>query len=1117
MASTRLIWLAGVAFFLFGGRTCPASGGDYDAVPLALDYYLLRMPAKSITQIYADLGQTEPNGNPIKLPREKLFHDFAAGASPQLVAEIDDLLLKSRSPYAGATQINLLHDLRDLAQNSQATGTELCAYVLWRFDHQALFEKVDDDGPPLPPNSFDQISAQAAKASKAMQPYWLYLEGAFYYKSGDDTKSEPYFDRILTDYPDSPRAEAALFMQARCKLSQSVAQGSDGVNGDAAKIAEAKALFQSYLTKYPHGRYVSDVTGWLGGVAYRTDDPGTAIAYYTQQLEMKDHPENFGSALAMIEKILARSRPEDDTTLDTVARHPPVALALAYLALNFTQPKDGNDDQDYEAYNRWRHLALFKLGQAVLTHKDLYSGAAWQDRYLAILAHAASDGGDQKQALGLLALGGKSGAPHDDFLYAKALVLQRDKQLAPAEAAYRELLAKYPKSALARGARYRLALALHDQKRDGDALLELAALRGNHLTLRPYPTPDAATEAAEASQSFCSDSNSAVGIDYSGAPDEQVAETIDTILNFAPLPELEKAYAATAGAGRAQLHADLALVLQERYLDHDDFQQAARFTDLAQVKKQWSDLAQKSAALANATGPDSARGCMEMADFWVANRKMLPAMPLDSLDARGGLSYGPEAETFRTTNAGLLAYAKPEDELESREGLWHAVKWWGKASATHDPTAAPTALWSIIQARRLIAEVNPYTWQRALDGGAGADSKADYDLIVHNYPSSPEALHEAVYWTFAGGYPRKDFEHFTMGYDRDGLSADWLSALKVAADNGQDAWNAEEGIKNALSQLAANISSENTQLFIHDAKAFRDFVGNQPSIDEADWVNCAEDLVAFSQIDGVAPAVRAAYVKARGQLLFNGYYDQPVETPVDLDALRQQPTAGKVADFIDFLDIARTAHSEVEVPVKDLDKDGQPLTFTSRDYQGLLTKTTAFLDKYPQSPKREAARLLQLRALIRLSRPREVSWTIDWPAANQWDDEYAPRFLTLAPFDAARTAAAFKAYDDEFPNGHYVNAVLALRADADLIQKHWGDALDHLSALLAQQSAPELHTGAAGELAYIFDQLDHNDRREEVLAEIMKRPAMRDDLASYLSTGNLAPLKDYLTAKLAQQ
>ncbi|HEY0256456.1 MAG TPA: hypothetical protein VGC39_03355 [Candidatus Methylacidiphilales bacterium] len=435
------------------------------------------------------------------------------------------------------------------------------------------------------------------------------------------------------------------------------------------------------------------------------------------------------------------------------------------------------------------------------------------------------------------------------------------------------------------------------------------------------------------------------------------------------------------------MHSDLGQVLQERYLDHDDFRQAARFSDLPQVQKQWKDLAQKSDELTKTVGPDGAKDCLEMADFWVANRKLLPAMPLDSLDARGSLSFGADADTYRASNAALLSYAQPEDELESREGLWHAIKWWGKASGTHDTTAAPTALWSIIKARRTIAEVNPYTWKRALDGQAGPDSRTDYDLIMTKYPNSSEALHEAVFWTFNKNYPRSFYNRYSVGLDRDDLSPDWLKAMDLPTDNGSFYMGEDNAAVQQLRKLIAYAATADNKSFAQETQRLRDdVVPMATSLDTADTVNCLEDLVQFSQVDGVAPSVRSTYVKARYQLAYGGpagcYRDDTgnIVQQIDLSVLRQQPTADKIQDFIDFLDLARTAHAEVDVPVKDLDKDGQPLTFSSRDYQGLLTKSTAFLEKYPKSVKREAARLLQIRALVWLSRPREVPWSIDWPA-----------------------------------------------------------------------------------------------------------------------------------------
>jgi hypothetical protein len=318
--------------------------------------------------------------------------------------------------------------------------------------------------------------------------------------------------------------------------------------------------------------------------------------------------------------------------------------------------------------------------------------------------------------------------------------------------------------------------------------------------------------------------------------------------------------------------------------------------------------------------------------------------------------------------------------------------------------------------------------------------------------------------------------------------------------------------------LVSDAENSDAAAFARKVSALRDDLRKHTtSIWDADSMNCLDDLLQFSRVDGIDPGVRAAYVRLRVQLLYGDNPNDEYEPfhKIDLTGIRQMAGTEKIQDFIDFLDLAQTAYELIDVPVADLDKDGQPITISSRNYHDLLPKATAFLQKYPQSPKREAARLLQIRALVRMSRPKEVPWTIDWPAANQWDDQYAPRFLTLAPFDQTQVDAAFQAYEDEFPRGQYANSILALRADTALIQEKWGDALDDLLALLDQQIAPELHGAAAGELAYIFDQLDKDERRQDVLAAILKRPVARTDLASYINTGGLSLLKDYLNAKLA--
>ncbi len=1087
-----------------------SGGGDYDLVPTALDYYLKRQPAKCVGEIYAETGTTATPRKKFDLPQAELISAFSRGPSPQLVVKIDTLLQQGRELRATSTQMNLLQDLRDLAISKTATAAEMGAYVQWRFDALALFERVDQftwEKPKPPAAGVSDLATMAAKASPALKPHWIYLQGAQYYRHGDDKTSEGFFDQVLKDYPDDPRAETALFMKARCKLSQSVKSNwdeEDGRNGDEKTIAEAKKLFESYLKKYPKGRYVSDVTGWLGGAAYRSNDPATAVACFTKQLEMKDHPENFPEALVMLEKVLARQEMDDTATLDEVARHPQVALALAYFTLNFLHE---NSDADNAGLEKWRQTVLPKLGKAVLKHKDLYKGEGWQDRYLAILALAESNAGDQKQALELVALGDKAKTPNDDLLFAKAIVLQRSGKLAEAEKNYRALLAKFPKSDLAPGAQYRLALTLHDQKDDAGALLVLAAMHGNRLTLRSgpdKPLPENPPESVEPVEY-----GSSLGIDYSGVTDEQIELTIDTILNFAPLPELEKARKAATGSKNEEIRNDLTQVLQQRYLDRDDFRAAATFADLPQLQKNWNALAAKSEQLEKATGPEAAKGFMEMADFWVQNRKMFPAMPLDSLETRGSLNLRAEAGTLRAANALALNYEHPEVELESREGLWHAVRWWSKAGATKDPVVAPKALWSIIKARRTIAEVSEYSWKRAIDGQAGPDSKVDYDLILKKYPGSPEAG-EAVFWSFENDYPFREYDQQLVGFDRDSFPEKWLEAMGPIFDNTY--YDTNEVKSATLKSLSADTEKMEAKAFAAYVKALRDEVRkNVSSLWDTGELNCMDDLVQFSQVEGVSPKIRNAYVALRLKLL----YTSRREKSVNVEEIRGFEGLEPVRDFVDFLEIAGIAHDQIVMPTKDLEKDGSGVGYYAPNYAELLAATTEYLSKYPKSPKREAARVLQIRALVRSARPKEVPWSVSWPAANQWDSQSAPRFFTQLPFEKEKIDAAFKAYAEEFPKPNYPNTILALHADTELIQGNWGAALDDLLALLEQKTSPELHEGAAGELAYIYDQLDEDSRRTEVLAEILKRPAARKYLADYVETGGLGRLKDYVKAKLA--
>src|SRR5579862_2956822 len=96
-------------------------------------------------------------------------------------------------------------------------------------------------------------------------------------------------------------------------------------------------------------------------------------------------------------------------------------------------------------------------------------------RYLALLAHAASEAGKQEEAIRLADRLPES-ARNDDLLFAKAIAQQRAEKPKDAIASFRRLLERFPNSPLAPGTRIRLAIALRDNHQAGQALVQLHQL-----------------------------------------------------------------------------------------------------------------------------------------------------------------------------------------------------------------------------------------------------------------------------------------------------------------------------------------------------------------------------------------------------------------------------------------------------------------------------------------------------------------------------------------------------------------------------------------------------------------------------------------------------------------
>ncbi len=1106
-----------------------ATGGPDIEVPPTIDVLLTKLPAKSIMEVLDDEGKIPKLGAEEAVDEAKLRADFATGPSPALVAEVDAMLVKARHNYVGPGDVNLLQDLRDVAAG-HGKPDEVKEYVDFRLKHRDWLT------PDLNQDHLKEIDGKIASASPELMPHWLYFKGAIYYKAIDDKNSEVNFDKVLKDFQYSARAETALFMKGRCKLSQSVSQDGDTPEQMAKMLparAEAKEIFEAYLKKYPKGRYVNDVLGWLGGVEYRSNFPEAALGYYIQQIDNVDHPEDIRAAVIMIEKCLLNSPSTNGPFIDKIAQHPALALALTYCTVNNAWENslqgDDSDKELEEKMKQARKQVLPKLAAAVLAHKDLYTGDRGQARYFAVLANAASDQGEETQAKGLIQMAGEQAKLNDDLAFVNAMVLRRSNDLDGAVTAFQDFVDRFPKSPLVRGAQYRLGLALHDQKKDGEALLELVAMTKNQLPLKP-PTADSSNSSGD-------DEESLTDIDYSGTPECLVTQTIDAILNFAPIASLQTALDGT-DTQRAQFRKDLRKILRERCLAAEDFSGAAKFEDDDSQQKQISAMASKVDLIKTATGAVGAGLNSDVASYWMSQQaKEAISIPLNAGEARDYVyGFGIVADLQRRVNGKYLDYGEIDHELQSRNNYLHGLLWWEKALAA-DPNGDKGAyeIWQALEAQRKFIATSLFTVQRGLDLKAQTESKRLYDLLEKRFPNSDEAKRDAAFWTFPDADALKQgVQGYSMPfpgisildvYRGDGDSVEKeFEVTDSRTNSGGDVYTA---ICNSLAKLSADSSKMSADEYAKTTgKLLKQAHASISSMEEMWVVNCLEDLNAMAQVPSVPDELRAQYTLCRIGLGANAVFASvegndlsKLQVPKDLTpkAIKARSDAAVLADFIDCADLYQTANHLIDFPLPSrptLDTHDEA-TYDSRDYSKLAQDSATFLTTYPKSVKREAAYVLRLRALVQFAWPARIHAYINWPETDSWDQAVGLD-MVQGPFDPAAFDSTLAAYMQEFPHGAQMRSVRSIKARAEILEKKWGEALDDLMVMRADTGAPEFAYQTMLDLCTILNRLDDAGDRGEVLNAILARPACKKLLSGYISSdvGGLPYLTDFLHQKL---
>ena len=788
-------------FLLAPGRPLSATGGDsFDAPAPSLGDSLDFLPAKSLGEIFLETAPPSSDKEPPDFDAEvlKLSQRLRTEPAPPLVAVVDGLLAQARQHYSsGGDWCNLLHDVRDVLTGSAENKNAAADYIKWRIENKSLLmtsaktESSDEEKESAKSSAPGQSLEEKLKAASGpLRAHWLYLMGASQFKNGDRVECLPLFGRVVKEFPRHPRAEIALFMQARCAFSES-RRGIEAMDqrteeetkGRAPARKKAAEVFERYRKQYPKGRFEADALGWLGALAFDGEDYLKALEYYIGQAETPGHPETIKSAAFMCEKCLVRvaEKPESAAAFSLIARHPRIAMGFTYLVLSAPEAKNYDGKYDLPAdVKKWRKTILPRIAAEVVKQKQIYQAGDWQPRYLAMLAQAASAAGNQDQALQLTNLAPAELERSDDLLMVRALAFQRAGKATDAIQAYQNFLGHFPKSPMAPGVRLRLAFAFQDNHQAGAALVELKHLMTPPVKSEVKPEAksdeeddskaedetetEAEPEAADnsdvlefedtrytsgetypASEEEWDLKRSSVYPNITGADLDQIQQAIDTLLNFAPLPELATAVedASFDDAGKKELRS----VIAQRYLAQENFAEAKKFMAPDEFQRIAANLDTLTKAAAG-TPQEKAENMVALGNAWAEARGKLLRAPLDT-KLRLLKRYGDLDAMQRRANGRSLRLKNVDNELEERDELRHASRWWLSAARARPGTPlGAQARWKALEAMPKIAAASEYAEELAREIKGEAVSREIYEKLRAEAPDSIEAKRLAAYWSF---------------------------------------------------------------------------------------------------------------------------------------------------------------------------------------------------------------------------------------------------------------------------------------------------------------------------------------------------------------------------------
>ena len=481
----------GLVLFVAASLGIPASvwscgGGDEYVRPSLSDYAGI-VPGRSLARILLETGGKRWNARPEDALRKLSVIRHTDNKSPaELLKAMAEVLELARQQHLSKAFFAKAHDIRDLLSARAVPAAEMGSYAIWRDQWE-----TDEPLPAVWDRKGDWTKKQNARLKeltalvsdcekgtrpKGLLPHYLYAMGACYFHQAKDVDSEKWFARVVNEFPDHPRAEAAMFMAARSALSQTRSDYG-GRNSNAAAVVRALKAFDDYLKRYPEGRFAGDAVGWEGALHYDVGNYLEALRCCAKQLDFPGHPELAMPAAVMCEKCL-RYLCETDTgtasALTEVAHDPALMTALVYHVLSASSHGRSWDEPPV-SLTKWRKDTLQAVAVALSKSEGQFGAPVWQPRFLAILAQSLSAGGHQREALDMLNRNVKAGYAVEDWCFAKALVLERSDRLKAALEAYDDFMARFPQSVWRSDANYHRAGVLKDLGDEAQAIVTLRA------------------------------------------------------------------------------------------------------------------------------------------------------------------------------------------------------------------------------------------------------------------------------------------------------------------------------------------------------------------------------------------------------------------------------------------------------------------------------------------------------------------------------------------------------------------------------------------------------------------------------------------------------------------